>query len=107
MILLLQIDDFELKKSLVCTVQVYVFQHLLRENLSCLPLKLRIQKKKFYVIKHVERAVGLVCCKNKISQSPLPVELVKATDVSETQLDNIVMICCALVNNSPSVVPLL
>ena len=70
------------------------------------PLEVETTRKLANVRIHVERVIGLVRRKYKILQGPLPVEFVKGTDDSETKLDKIVRICCALVNYCPNMVPL-
>jgi hypothetical protein len=54
---------------------------------------------------HVERVIGLTKRKFRILQGTLPIEFLKRrSGDSESQVDRIVRVCCALVNLCPSVV---
>jgi hypothetical protein len=54
---------------------------------------------------HVERVIGLVRRKYRISEGTLPVEMLrKRSGDPEAQIDDIVKVCCALTNLCPSVV---
>lgn len=56
---------------------------------------------------HVERVIGLLKNKYTLLQSILPVNIIKHKDDSEfTNIDKVLTICAALVNLSPSVVPM-
>ena len=54
---------------------------------------------------HVERVIGLLRQKYTILHSTIPIDYVKASDSKVTVLDKITVICCALINMCPSVVP--
>ena len=56
---------------------------------------------------HVERVIGTLRQKYKILQNTVPVSmLVNRTPDRPATIDQIVTVCCALVNICPSVVPL-
>lgn len=54
---------------------------------------------------HVERVIGVVRQKYRILKGPIPMHLL-ATRETNALLDEIVLVCCGLVNLCPSVVPL-
>lgn len=56
---------------------------------------------------HVERVIGLLKNKYTLLQSILPINMIKHKDDSEfANIDKVLTICAALVNLSPSVVPM-
>ena len=54
---------------------------------------------------HVERVIGSLRQKYTILQSTLPIDMM-ASDSNNTTIDKIAVVCCALVNFCPSVVPM-
>ena len=54
---------------------------------------------------HVERVIGSIKQKYSLLDRTLPIDFLMNKDDSLTTLDKIVLICCALVNLCPSVVP--
>ena len=55
---------------------------------------------------HVERVIGLLKNKYTILQGTLPITLLKHKDDTDYAfLDQMLTVCCALINLSPSVVP--
>ena len=54
---------------------------------------------------HVERVTGSIKKKYSLLDRTLPIDFLLNRDESLTTLDKIVLICCALVNLCPSVVP--
>ena len=56
---------------------------------------------------HVEWVIGLLKNKYTILQSTLPVCILKVkTDIDYAFIDRIILVCAALINLSPTVVPL-
>ena len=54
---------------------------------------------------HVERVIGSIKQKFSLLDRTLPIDFLLNRDESSTTLDKVVLICCALVNLCPSVVP--
>lgn len=54
---------------------------------------------------HVERVIGSLRQKYTILQGTLPIDYVYVSDTKATTLDKICLVCCALTNMCPSVVP--
>ena len=56
---------------------------------------------------HVERVIGLLRQKYTLLESTLPINMIMCSQETElSMVDKIVLVCCALCNCSPSVVPL-
>ena len=56
---------------------------------------------------HVECVIGLLCQKYTLLESTLPINMIMCSQETElSMVDKIVLVCCALCNCNPSVVPL-
>lgn len=82
----------------------FVYKLLQKENYNC-PEDVETTKKIASVRIHVERIIVLVRREYRILHGFLPIEIfIHRKGVSEAPIDNIVTICCALVNLCPGVV---
>ena len=54
---------------------------------------------------HVERVIGVLKQKYTILKNELPISFIADRDDKGASIDKILIVCCALVNLCPSVVP--
>lgn len=69
------------------------------------PVDLENTRSLAHVRIHVERVIGLIKQKYRILSGPLPITLL-ATQGENSFLDEIVVVCCALINLCPPIVPI-
>lgn len=69
------------------------------------PVDLESTRAIVHVCIHVERVIGTIRQKYRILNGPLPIHLL-ASRKTNALVDEVVLVCCALVNLCPSVVPL-
>ena len=69
------------------------------------PIELEDTRKIAKVRIHVERVIGSIKAKYIILQGTIPITMLCVDDTGISEYDKVVLVCCALVNLCPSMVP--